>query len=235
MSNRRGTPKYDWADLAQLYTQEGLSSLKIASLKGCAKATVQHALIKLGLPSRHRPILSKEEIIELYSHRKLSSYQIAKLKGYKANSVRALLRRLGIPRRGCSEAVKLSYQNGRTAKTGQAHPRWKGGRLVTKDGYILVRCDGHPRAIGPGKYVLEHILIWEEAHGRSLPPGWVIHHLNGDKADNRRHNLLALPSRQHRLLIKELRKRIFSLETENRELRASLQLRLGTPEEAGNG
>lgn len=34
----------------------------------------------------------------------------------------------------------------------------------------------------------EHRLVWENAHG-PIPAGMVIHHRNGDKADNRLENL----------------------------------------------
>ena len=34
--------------------------------------------------------------------------------------------------------------------------------------------------------------VWQEAHG-PIPKGWLIHHLNGDKGDNRLGNLAAVP------------------------------------------
>ena len=54
----------------------------------------------------------------------------------------------------------------------------------------------HPHATKAG-YVLESVVVWEEAHGRKLPDGWIIHHLNGLKKDNRPENLKALPRRSH--------------------------------------
>lgn len=88
---------------------------------------------------------------------------------------------------------------------GEQHPNWKGGRII-KDGYIQIK---RPAKRG---YIYEHILIWEQAHGKSLPKGWVIHHYNGIKNDNRPSNLFAKSKKQHRLVIPELQKRIQELE-----------------------
>lgn len=47
-----------------------------------------------------------------------------------------------------------------------------------------------------GKYL--HCLIWEDFYGRSVPKGYVIHHLNGDKIDNRIQNLQCVESNTHK-------------------------------------
>ena len=68
----------------------------------------------------------------------------------------------------------------------------------------------HPRAIKG--YIFEHWLVWEEANNKSLPKGWVIHHLNGIKGDNRICNLEALSNRKHYLVLQAKAKRIQALE-----------------------
>jgi hypothetical protein len=41
-----------------------------------------------------------------------------------------------------------------------------------------------------------HIEVWENAHG-PLPEGWVVHHINGNKGDNRLENLQGMPAKEH--------------------------------------
>ncbi len=78
-------------------------------------------------------------------------------------------------------------------KKREKHPNWKGGRITDNDGYIKVRFPKHPRS-DSGGYVLEHILVAEQALGEYIPKGHVIHHINGNRSDNRIENLWWFPS-----------------------------------------
>ena len=62
-------------------------------------------------------------------------------------------------------------------------------RKIATDGHVLIKRHGHHRAYGDG-YVQEHIIIAEEVLKRPLPVGAVVHHANGNPADNRRSNLV---------------------------------------------
>lgn len=73
-------------------------------------------------------------------------------------------------------------------KAANATMNWKGGRTELR-GWIRVRQVGHPRASKQGKYVFEHILIMERKLGRYLEPSECVHHINGNRADNRIENL----------------------------------------------
>jgi hypothetical protein len=72
-------------------------------------------------------------------------------------------------------------------RSGAGHPEWKGGRIVDKNGYLLVYAPGHPMA--RGKYALEHRLVMAEKLGRMLTPEEVVHHKDKNKLNNHPDNL----------------------------------------------
>ena len=80
---------------------------------------------------------------------------------------------------------------------GALHPRWNPARIVASTGYVKVRVGTtHPLADSKG-YCYEHRLVWTGA-GRTFDrPGVVLHHLNGDKLDNRLENLQMLLRAEH--------------------------------------
>jgi len=59
---------------------------------------------------------------------------------------------------------------------------------IAKDGYVYISTDDG--------YQSQHRYVWEQAHGK-LGKGYVIHHINGVRSDNRLENLIALPKSQH--------------------------------------
>lgn len=66
--------------------------------------------------------------------------------------------------------------------------RWRGGRIVDRDGYILLKRPDHPHCDRHG-YVREHRLVMEATLGRLLDPSEVVHHLDHDKQNNEAGNL----------------------------------------------
>jgi len=127
--------------------------------------------------------------------------------------------------------VKLTFDKLRNtlclscSRKGQQSGNWKGGRYHHSAGYICIRAIGHHRADGRG-YALEHILVWEKAHNQKLPEGYVVHHINGVKDDNRPSNLVALtPKRhneKHESLLQVRAQRIRELEQEIKLLEKAL-------------
>lgn len=70
---------------------------------------------------------------------------------------------------------------------------WKGGRLKSSTGYIMIHQPAHPASTKTG-YVPEHRLIMEKKLGRYLSGIEVIHHINGKRDDNRLENLMLFKS-----------------------------------------
>lgn len=63
-----------------------------------------------------------------------------------------------------------------------------GGRTITIDGYARVYVQNHPLAYKSGQYP-EHRLVMEKHLGRYLEKDETVHHINGNKLDNRIENL----------------------------------------------
>jgi hypothetical protein len=73
-------------------------------------------------------------------------------------------------------------------QSGPAHPKWVGGRVRDKRGFVLVRAAGNHLADVRG-YAYEHRLVAEQKLGRPLVPGESVHHINGVRDDNSPENL----------------------------------------------
>ena len=65
-----------------------------------------------------------------------------------------------------------------------------------QNGYRMKYMPKHERADMNG-YVFEHIVVWENANGRKIPDGFVVHHINGKKDDNDPNNLKLLSRAEH--------------------------------------
>jgi transposase-like protein len=172
------------------------------------------------------PMPPLEEIYSLYQDKQLSIPRIAGQLNVSASILYHRLSSAGYKMRSNKEAILLEYRTGRFAPPrGPESHAWKGGQYKM-GGYIYIYAPDHPRvkrSKDPNRrYIAEHILIWEQLHQRSLPPNWVIHHVNGIKTDNRPENLVGYPKKKHDQLIPELGKRIRSLELENGLLRKAL-------------
>jgi len=70
---------------------------------------------------------------------------------------------------------------------GKRAPNWKGGEILWKD-YIFVYKPEHPRSNGQG-YIKRATLVLEEKLGRYLKEGYLAHHENEIKTDDRPENL----------------------------------------------
>jgi hypothetical protein len=85
-------------------------------------------------------------------------------------------------RRGETKSCGCLQRDAVASRAGNKHQAWKGGRHLTKGGYIIV-------SAGVNRYKMEHRAVMENSLGRELFPEETVHHLNGIRGDNRAENL----------------------------------------------
>ncbi len=147
-------------------------------------------------------MIEEKTILKLYFEDELSYRDIAKKLSCSETPVKEAMRRYGLKPRSKSESSILRCKKkpetnpGRKGMPknpnyGKDNHAWKGG-YVRKDGYKLISVDGEQR--------LEHRYIWEQYHKKPIPPGYQIHHIDGDKLNNKIENLQMISNSDHQKL-----------------------------------
>ena len=222
MSNHtsNGGKVVDVTKVIELY-QQGLSINKIGKLMGHTHGVIAYHLHKAHTmrksKSKQRVTIPTEQILELYNQG-LSIYAIGDKYGLNPQTVYSRLLKSGCKMRTQTETLKMGIASGRVKMGSRENNRnWKGGKTTTPQGYIELNNQD-------GRRQREHRYVWEQAYGK-LPNGWVIHHLNGIKNDNRLENLFALPRKTHspRLTVVPYQQRITQLEALVKQLRKEMQ------------
>lgn len=118
-----------------------------------------------------------ETIKAMYEEGK-SLREIAAHFGRSIQYPRRILARIGVP-------IRASHGH-------QFHKQYKGGRVEASEGYWRQAVtDDDPLASMRTHqgYVLEHRLVMARSLGRPLRDTETVHHINGDRSDNRLENL----------------------------------------------
>lgn len=125
-----------------------------------------------------------QEMVEIYLDGDAGTKELAAHYGLVDTTVARYLRARGVPIR------PAGFQEG------AGHHAWKGGRVLTEDGYILVLvqpddplyCMAQVKTTDK-KYCLEHRYVMARTLGRPLRNEETVHHKDGNRQNNAPDNL----------------------------------------------
>lgn len=184
----RYTPEQEAAVVAQFTAGVGIGQLQ--ETFGGSYWSVVHVLERHGVykqrkrPGRPRRVWTDAEVEEMCAM------------WDAGDSKSKIAHHFGIQEAKAHEVLEMAgrtvvYRTG--AGSGPTHSQWKGGRVKLSKGYIGILVDqdgpiGWAMRRGSG-YVPEHRLVMAHSLGRTISDSETIHHINGDRTDNRLENL----------------------------------------------
>ena len=219
--------------LYELHYLKNLGVVEIAKQYGCHCYTIRKAFDRFDIKPRgqiKRTDVKEvvDNVIELYNEFH-SIRVVSKKTGLGRKTISEMLKEKGVEVLSKEENAKYTWHNhkhpgiGKKGKLSPAYghkmsaetreklkPKWEAmgnarriGKKKTTGGYIEVYCPNHPSAYHG--YVLEHRLIVEQNLGRLLSTDEYVHHINGEKTDNRIENLQLTNRSEHAKIHMEMR------------------------------
>ena len=216
----RGKP-VNVSECLRLY-RLGLSMNEVGRQLGHHHSVIKYHLIRNDIPIKpqsvsQRKSISSDKIKEMYLSG-MSASEIGKDLNITYQCVYDRLAEIGVKTRNRREQIKMMIERGTyNVSKGENHKNWNGGTTIDRWGYRKVNING--------KYILEHRYVWEDINGE-LQKNWIVHHLNGNKLDNRIENLVAMPRKHHspKKIIEPFKRRINGLEAQVKRLELQYQL-----------
>jgi len=131
--------------------------------------------------------MNKETLETLYAE--LGSVSaVARHLGRNVGTMRYHFVKYGIP-------IHSGYKSPKAIRRyAEAHHNWKGGTFIANR-YVWEYSPEHPN--NSKGYVKQHRLVMERHLGRYLSRTEDVHHINGDKTDNRLENLIVMTRSRH--------------------------------------
>jgi len=180
---QRGLPRKLPSSIVEEY-EAGASMNQLARKYDVCLATVAEALRRAGVDSRRRGGMRKAMTDE-FQRRAVELYG-------KLGKQELVARELSTSQTRVSRAlIAAGHDTG--WMRGSTHRAWKGGTIRLVAGYKMVSLTrDDPMFVMAHKstgYVMEHRLEMARSIGRPLERHETVHHINGDRADNRVKNL----------------------------------------------
>lgn len=95
-------------------------------------------------------------------------------------------------RRFCSRSCQGQWMTKIKGRRASNNGHWKGGLSEHGDGYLMLTSGVYSK-----KFKLQHRFVMEKHLGRPLESHEIVHHVNGDKQDNRIENLELMTRSEH--------------------------------------